>query len=164
MFNFRPETDLPGFRVNFREDQPGFRIEKDGSVRRSFGSAAAPTPTSNFDPYTNALPTRALFTNFGYPSSAALYPTQYRFFDPTGSRLLSRDPILEQSGPVGSTTPDLLTNLPRFATATTVSDPGQSQYQRCFDQCYPLLERPQPRGNDSNKWDFHKCMSRCMGQ
>ncbi len=40
MFNFRPDTDLPGFRVNFPEDQPGFRIEKDGSVRRPFGSGS----------------------------------------------------------------------------------------------------------------------------
>ncbi len=31
MFNFIPNTDIPGFRVNFPEDQPGFRIDKDGS-------------------------------------------------------------------------------------------------------------------------------------
>ncbi len=154
MFNFIPNTDIPGFRVNFPEDQPGFRIDKDGSVRRPFRSV--PAPPSNYDPYANALPMRALFTDFGYPSSAALYPAQYPFFDPTGGRRFSA-----QSGSIGSI-PDFLTNFPRPATETAVSDSGQ--YQRCLDQCYPLLERPQPPGSDSNKWDFHKCMSRCMGQ
>jgi hypothetical protein len=30
MFNVSPDTGLPGFRVDLPEDQPGFRIDKNG--------------------------------------------------------------------------------------------------------------------------------------
>jgi hypothetical protein len=40
---------------------------------------------------------------------------------------------------------------------------SRSDYQRCLNLCYPLLERFQPPGSDRNTWDFHKCMNACLG-
>jgi hypothetical protein len=34
MFNFRPDTDVPGFRVGMPDDEPGFNIAPDGSPRQ----------------------------------------------------------------------------------------------------------------------------------
>jgi hypothetical protein len=36
MFKFLPATALPGFRVGPSEDQPGFAVAEDGSVRGAF--------------------------------------------------------------------------------------------------------------------------------
>jgi hypothetical protein len=41
MFNFVPQTGVPGFRVGLPENLPGFRINQDDSVRR-VNSADAP--------------------------------------------------------------------------------------------------------------------------
>ncbi len=43
-------------------------------------------------------------------------------------------------------------------------EPYSDEYLRCLDRCYPLLERYQGAGSDRNKWDFHRCMSTCLGQ
>jgi hypothetical protein len=54
MFNFRPKTDLPGFRVGQAEDVPGFALDPNG------------------------LPSGALAITGG-----GLYPTTYPAYDPT---------------------------------------------------------------------------------
>lgn len=43
MFNFPSNTGLPGFRVGIPEDEPGFRMMPDGSIRQN----AEPVPTTN---------------------------------------------------------------------------------------------------------------------
>ena len=69
MFNFVPQTDLPGFRVGLPEDLPGFRIDQDGSVRRRPGSSFN-VPAFGYDPYGNARLTTSLPSDFGYPGTA----------------------------------------------------------------------------------------------
>jgi hypothetical protein len=49
MFNFRPPTGVPGFRVGLEEEVPGFNIGPDGSVR-STGSPDAPNRSAGFSP------------------------------------------------------------------------------------------------------------------
>jgi hypothetical protein len=35
----------------------------------------------------------------------------------------------------------------------------------CIDKCYKKLERPKKcRSDDSNTWDFHKCLNDCMSK
>jgi hypothetical protein len=38
-----------------------------------------------------------------------------------------------------------------------------ADYQKCLNICYPILERPKRPGSDINKYDFHRCMSACLG-
>jgi hypothetical protein len=40
----------------------------------------------------------------------------------------------------------------------------RSNYNKCLDLCYPILERFQPPGSDRNTWDFYKCMNACLGR
>jgi hypothetical protein len=47
---------------------------------------------------------------------------------------------------------------------TIVAGGYSASYLKCLDICSPILERPQPRGVDFNKWEFHRCMSACMGK
>jgi hypothetical protein len=54
MFNFRPPTGVPGFRVGLEEEVPGFNIGPDGSVR-STGSPDA--PPYGYYPYGDVTPT-----------------------------------------------------------------------------------------------------------
>ena len=68
MFNVSPDTGLPGFRVNLPEDQPGFRIDKNGWASRAYASTPnAPALGHDFSP-------AGLF----YNTSSGLYPTTYR--------------------------------------------------------------------------------------
>ncbi|MDP2298701.1 MAG: hypothetical protein Q8M24_24960 [Pseudolabrys sp.] len=39
-----------------------------------------------------------------------------------------------------------------------------SDYLKCLDLCYPVLEIPQAPGVDTNQNNFHKCMAACMGK
>jgi hypothetical protein len=40
---------------------------------------------------------------------------------------------------------------------------GLSAKDRCIEKCYPLLERPEPRGTSLiNSWAFHRCLNDCM--
>lgn len=54
MFNFRPPTGVPGFRVGLEEEVPGFNVGPDGSVR-STGSPDA--PPYGYYPYGDVTPT-----------------------------------------------------------------------------------------------------------
>ena len=45
MFNVRPDTDVPGFRVKQPEDAPGFRVDANAGPREVlFGSERAAFP------------------------------------------------------------------------------------------------------------------------
>jgi hypothetical protein len=54
MFNFRPQNSFSGFRVGMPEEL-GFRIDQDGSVRRTFGDDSS-VPGLDYDLYSNARP------------------------------------------------------------------------------------------------------------
>jgi RHS repeat-associated protein len=74
-----------------------------GSVRRVFASTSS-APAYGYDPYGNALQATAPLTDFGYAgmvfnADSGLYLTQYRAYDPTAGRWLSRDPLGEMSDP-----------------------------------------------------------------
>jgi RHS repeat-associated protein len=74
-----------------------------GSVRRVFASTGS-APAYAYDPYGVALQGTAPLTDFGYAgmfwhADSGLYLTQYRAYDPTLGRWLSRDPYDEGSDP-----------------------------------------------------------------
>ena len=100
MFNFRPNTGLPGFRVGVAEEDPGFRINTDGSVGPTLPSTSNAAVFA-YDPYGNALQTAAPtpFSSVGmsYNAGSGLYPTPYRPYDPVAGRQPSQDPLLDQS-------------------------------------------------------------------
>ena len=73
-----------------------------GSVRRVFESTTN-APAFGYDPFGNALQTTTPLTDFGfagmfYNSDSGLYLTQFRVYDPTTGRWLSRDPLGEGTG------------------------------------------------------------------
>jgi len=77
-----------------------------GSVRRVFASTTN-APAYGYDPYGIALQVTAPVTDFGYAgmlhnADSGLYLTQYRAYDPTNGRWLSRDPIGEDSNRAGN--------------------------------------------------------------
>jgi hypothetical protein len=102
MFNVQPELGFnvspaitPGFRVGLPEDLPGFRIDKNGSVRRMFGGSSN-VPAFDYDPYGNTRLTTSLPTGFSYPGNAS--SGHYLLaFDPVGSRWSSRDTFGENT-------------------------------------------------------------------
>jgi len=155
-FNIPPDAKTSGFRVGALQDVPGFRVRPfrevpgfhagaDGDALANVLRALQPSSSVQafeYDPYGNARQATSLLTDFGYPSSVG-----------SGQR-----------DAVGSTTSDLRITFPGTGTIVGASGPGQSQYQRCLDRCYPLLERRQLPGSDRNTWDFHKCMRKCMGE
>ena len=51
MFNVLPDTRWPGFRVGLPEDQPGFRVSDDGSVRTGFAADPSLVSFGGHDPY-----------------------------------------------------------------------------------------------------------------
>jgi RHS repeat-associated protein len=74
-----------------------------GSVRRVFASTGS-APAYAYDPYGVALQGTAPLTDFGFAgmfwhADSGLYLTQYRAYDPTLGRWLSRDPMGEGSDP-----------------------------------------------------------------
>ena len=44
MFNFRPTTTLPGFRVGLPDDVPGFNIDSNGLPRHELGDSSGQGP------------------------------------------------------------------------------------------------------------------------
>ena len=53
MFNFRPPTRVPGFRVGVEEEDPGFSVDPDGSVRPAL-PGVSDAPADNYFPYGDA--------------------------------------------------------------------------------------------------------------
>ncbi len=78
--------------------------------------------------------------------------------DPTDQGALSRSPSVNDS----DNTP--YSPWPDAKASPKICANDQTQYQRCLERCYPLLERWQSPGSDRNTWDFHKCMNACMGR
>ena len=77
-----------------------------GSVRRVFASTSS-APAFSYDPYGVPLQTTTPVTDFNYAgiffnADSGLDLTQYRAYDPVAGRWLSRDPIGEESNPVGN--------------------------------------------------------------
>lgn len=80
-----------------------YGVDQLGSVRRAFASGSS-APAYGYDPYGNALQSGAPLTDFGFAgmflnADSGLYLTQYRAYDPTVGRWLSRDPIGEFKDP-----------------------------------------------------------------
>ncbi len=49
------------------------------------------------------------------------------------------------------------------ASIGPTEDPEEREArQRCFDRCYPILERWQPPGSDRNERQFHICVRQCL--
>ena len=96
MFNFRPPTGLPGFRVGVAEEEPGFRIGTDGSVDPALPGASN-AAVLGYDPYGNALqiaaPTAFNPVDMFYNAGGSLYPPPYRPYDPVAGRQPSQDPL-----------------------------------------------------------------------
>ena len=93
-----------------------------GTVRRAFASTSS-APAYAYDPYGQPLQATAPLTDFTYAgmftnADSGLYLTQYRAYDPTAGRWLSRDPIGEESDPAA--------NLYRYGqnNPVAVSDPS----------------------------------------
>ena len=77
-----------------------------GSVRRVFASTGS-APAYAYDPYGVALQGTAPLTDFGFAgmfwhADSGLYLTQYRAYDATLGRWLSRDPLGEGADPGGN--------------------------------------------------------------
>jgi RHS repeat-associated protein len=77
-----------------------------GSVRRVFASAAS-APAYGYDPYGNSLQSTTLLTDFGYAgmfhnADSGLYLTQFRVYDPSIGRWLTREPIGETGDPLAN--------------------------------------------------------------
>src|SRR5258707_7848334 len=93
-------------RRSFAEMGSCSRMDQLGSVRRSFASTTS-APAFGYDPYGNALQATAPLTDFGYAgmfynADSGLYLTQYRAYDPSIGRWLSRDPLGEGSDPTAN--------------------------------------------------------------
>jgi RHS repeat-associated protein len=89
---------LPGQPYYYGTDQIG-------SVQRVFASTSS-APAYGYDPYGNPLQTTPPLTELGYAgmlynADSGLYLTQYRAYDPTSGRWLSRDPIGETDWTAG---------------------------------------------------------------
>jgi hypothetical protein len=134
-------TDIPGFRVGYPETIPGFRVNQDGSVGHRFVDGSI-LPTSGYG-RTGAAPWA------DEPSIPAGIPSDGgQIFGPARNNAVWGLQIENFSRPM----------------TIASSDSSRSKYDRCLDLCYPILERPQPRGSDINKYAFHRCMARCMGE
>jgi len=99
MFNFRPNTGLPGFRVGVEEEVPGFRINADGSVGPTLPGVSNAAVLAN-DPTDNALQIAApaaFPVGMFYNAGSGLFPPPYRPYDPVAGLQPSQDPLLEQS-------------------------------------------------------------------
>jgi RHS repeat-associated protein len=77
-----------------------------GSVRRVFASTSS-APANSYDPYGVALQTTTPLTDFNYAgmffnADSGLYLTQFRAYDPSTGRWISRDPSGEGSNAVGN--------------------------------------------------------------
>jgi len=157
MFNFVPQTDLPGFRVGLPEDLPGFRINQDGSVRRMSGGSSN-VPAFDYDPYDNARLTTSLPTDFGYPSNAGsgLY---LRAFGPVGSGWSSRYPFGENTDVAKTLYPYVGGNPVSRADST-----GQSAVEKpSTSQNAPGSTSQMAAGSDRDAaWE--KCHPRCVAQ
>jgi RHS repeat-associated protein len=80
-----------------------------GSTRRVFASTAS-APALGYDPYGRPLqgttpPTDFNYAGMFYNADSGLYLTQYRVYDPTAGRWLSRDPLGELSDSVANLYP-----------------------------------------------------------
>ena len=145
MFNFRPTTGLPGFRVGVEEEVPGFRVNTDGSV-----GPTLPGASDAADPSGNALqiaaPT-AFPVGMSYDASSGLYPSPYRPYDPVVGRQPSQDPLLEQPdrsaklyADVGGSPFDLFDQQRLGAnTSTPVGDGLSSPYLAYDERTYSGL-------------------------
>jgi RHS repeat-associated protein len=91
----------------FMPGSPGqpyyYGVDQIGSVRRAFENTTT-APAFSYDPYGVPLQSTAPATDFVYGgmfynADSGLYLTNYRAYDPTAGRWLSRDPIGEPSDP-----------------------------------------------------------------
>jgi RHS repeat-associated protein len=94
-----------------------YGIDQIGSVRRAFASTSS-APAYGYDPDGLALQTTAPVTDFVYGGlfynvDSGLYLANYRAYDPTAGRWLSRDPLGEPSDPTA--------NLYRYVRSNPIS-------------------------------------------
>jgi RHS repeat-associated protein len=177
MFNFVPQTDLPGFRVGLPEDPPGFRIDQNGSVRRMLGGSPS-APAVDYDPYGNARLTTLLPTDLGYPGNAGS-GLHLRAFDPIGSRWPSRDPFGEntvaktfypyvrwnpvsQPDPTGQSAveqPSTSQNNLGSTSQMFAANGSDAAWEKCHAICVPqTIGRRLPDALGS----YRKCMRACL--
>jgi hypothetical protein len=185
MFNVQPELGFnvspaitPGFRVGLPEDLPGFRIDKNGSVRRMFGGSSN-VPAFDYDPYGNARLTTSLPTGFSYPGNAS--SGHYLLaFDPVGSRWSSRDTFGEntdvtktvypyvggnpasQAYPTGQSAaekPSTSQNTPGSTSHMFAGSDRDAAWEKCHPRCVA-----QTVGKDlpDSFGSYRKCMRACM--
>jgi RHS repeat-associated protein len=134
-----------------------YGIDQLGSVRRVFVSTTS-APGYAYDPYGNPLQ-GAPPTDFGYAgmfhnADSGLDLTLYRAYDPTVGRWLSRDPLGEQSDPVGNLYPyvrnnpisatDLSGRYPICPTPNPVQEPGNSNLSTASVQAGSATDNPEP--------------------
>jgi len=103
MVNVLPDIRWPGFRVGLPEDQPGFRISDDGSVRTGFAADPSLVSFGGHDPYGNPA-SAADPGSLGTPdaSDGGVYPATDRAGDPIVGRPPSQDPARWTSNPAAS--------------------------------------------------------------
>jgi RHS repeat-associated protein len=69
-------------------------------------------------------------------------------------------------GPIGTAVGAVVGAVGGAIVADEIIDSMASRKSRseCIEECWPILERPKKcAGADSNTWDFHKCVNKCMG-
>ena len=103
LVNVLPDIRWPGFRVGLPEDQPGFRISDDGSVRTGFAADPSLVSFGGHDPYGNPA-SAADPGSLGTPdaSDGGVYPATDRAGDPIVGRPPSQDPARWTSNPAAS--------------------------------------------------------------
>jgi hypothetical protein len=78
MFNFRPPSDVPGFRVEVPDDPPGFRVGNNGESQRA-------TPAQFRQPFVDLFPLEPpQFPAQPVPSGPGLTPDWHKGVNPLG--------------------------------------------------------------------------------
>jgi hypothetical protein len=117
MFNVRPDTYIPGFRVRPREDVPGFLVATNGGTREVPPGGEDPT-VANYARYPTTTPLDFL--------SGAIGPARYEFPDGSdaGSARGVATPILDPGPGGGGSGSDRCTLMP-----------GVQQFGMCLYMC-----------------------------